>query len=86
MQKVQDMENVAGTSKPLPPNTEDHDSNEDGTAIEIISAPTFGIDENNNNEVQQPLPSDDFIMVLDDEYSSGSHHSTSKTKPKRRRN
>lgn len=73
VQKVQEMENVVGPSKP-PPNNKAHDSNKDGTAIKISSTPTFGLDENNNDEVQQPLPSDDFIIVLDDEESSGSQY------------
>lgn len=69
VQIVQGMENIVGHSQPLP-NTEAHDSNEDGTTIEISSAPTFGLDDNNVDEAQQPLPSDDFITVLEDEVSS----------------
>lgn len=45
------MENAAAPSKP-PPNNKVHESNEDGTAIDISSAPTFGLDENTNDEVQ----------------------------------
>lgn len=67
------------------PNTEDHDSNEDDTAIGISSAPTFVFDDNNKDEFQQLLPSDDFIVVLDDEESNGSQHSSSKPKKKKKK-
>lgn len=40
----------------------------------------FGLDDDNFDDIQQPLPSGDFIMVLDVEKSSGSQHSTSKPK------
>ena len=75
-QQVEDMADVAGPSKP-PPNDEAHDSNEDGT---FISAPMFGLDDDNLDDVQKPPPSEDFIMVVDDVESSGSQHSTSKPK------
>ena len=42
--KVNEMENVVGTSKP-PSNEEARDSNDDGTVIEINSAPMFGLDD-----------------------------------------
>lgn len=84
LQKVQDKEYIVGTSKPYPLNTKEHDSNEDETMIEISSAPTFSLDYKNNDEDQQPLSSDDFIMVLDEAESSGSQHSTSKPKQKKK--
>ena len=40
---------------------------------------------NNLDDIQQPLPSDDFIMVIDDEESIGSQHSTSKPKTKKKK-
>lgn len=84
VQKVQEMENVVGPSMP-PPKNEVQDSNDDETTIETNSALTFGLDENNVDEVQQPLPSDDFIMFLDDEETSGSLHSTSKPKQRKKK-
>lgn len=51
VQKVHEMENVIGTSKP-PPNEEAHDSNDDGTIIEISSAPMFGLDDDNLDDIQ----------------------------------
>lgn len=73
------MENVVGTSKP-PQNEEPHDSNDDGVAIEINSTLMFGLDDDNPDDVQQLPPSDNFIMVVDDEELSGSQLSTSKPK------
>lgn len=66
VQNSHQLDNVVGTSKPLL-NEEDHDSNNDETTIEISSAPMFGLDEHNFEDVQQTLPSDDFIMVLNDD-------------------
>ena len=77
VQTTHQMENVVGTTK-SPPNDEDHDSNNEGTTIEISSTPMFGLDDDNFEDVQQPPLSDEFIMVIDDEESSGSQHSTSK--------
>ena len=84
VQNAHQLENIVDTSK-FPPNAEDHDSNDDESAIEISSTPMFGLDEENFDDVQQPLPLDDFIIVLDDEESSGSQHSTSKTKQKKKK-
>lgn len=78
------MENVFGPSHPCTKN-EAHKSNEDGSEIEISSAPTFSLDDNDKDEIKQPLPLDDLIMVLDDEDSSGSQHSTSKLKQKKKK-
>mgnify|MGYP001546599085 CR=1 FL=1 len=78
------MENVVGTSKP-PTTDEAHDSNEDGTAIEINSTPMFGLNDDNLDDVQQLPPSNDFIMIVDDEESSGSQHSTSKHREKKKK-
>lgn len=64
VQQVQDMEDVVGPSNP-PVNDEVHDSNDDGIAIEISSAPIFGLDEENLDDIQQPPTSNDFIMVVD---------------------
>ena len=63
---------------------EDHVSNDDGTAIEIISGPIFGFDDLDVNEIEQHAHSDEFLMIFDEEEeSSGLQHSPSK--PKRRR-
>ena len=51
VQKIQDVENVVCTSKP-PPNDDAHDSNIEGTAIEISSAPIFGLDYDNLEDIQ----------------------------------
>lgn len=67
------MENNTGGSKPPLTKTEAHDCNEGGTKIKIIFEPLFGLDDEYFDEVQQPLPSDNFIIVLDDEESSSSH-------------
>lgn len=80
VQRVQDMEENVGASKPPPTNIEEHDSNEGEIAIEISYEPLFRLDDDNNDEDQQPLLFEDFIMVLDNEESSGSQHSTSKPK------
>lgn len=84
IQNAQQMENIVGTSKP-PSNVEDHDSNDDDTTVEISSAPMLGFDDDNYDDIQQPLPSSDCIMVLDDEESSGIQHSTCKPKKRKRR-
>ena len=81
VQKVHEMENVVGTSKP-PPNEEAHDSNDDETEIKMSLAPMLGLDGDNLDDIQKPPPSYDFIMVNDDEESIGSQHSTSKPKQK----
>ena len=54
-----------------PINDEAHDSNDEGTTIEISSAPLLGLDDDNIDDVEQPLRSNDFIMVIDDEEWSG---------------
>lgn len=84
VQQSHNMENVFGPSN-LPQNDEVHDSNNDRTAIKISSAPMFGLDDYNFDDVQQPLPSADFIMVLDDEESSGSQYPTLKPKPNKKK-
>lgn len=84
VQQAQVVESSAGPSKPHV-NVEDHDSNDYGTAIEISSAPTLGFHENTFEDVQHPIPDDDFMMVLDDEESSGSQYSTSKPKVKKKK-
>lgn len=80
MQKVQAMEVDVVTPKPPQTNTEDHDSNEGNIAIVIRVEPLLCLNDNNNDDFQQPLPSDDFIMVLDNEESNHFEHSTSKPK------
>lgn len=80
------MEDDVGASNPPPTNAEVHDLSEGGTEIEISSEPVFGLDDENNDEVQQPFPSNDFIMVLDDEESNRSHHSTSNPKHEKKKN
>ena len=45
-------------SKP-PPTPTARDSQDEGTPIEVSSAPTFGFDDFDLNEVNQPNPSDD---------------------------
>lgn len=84
IQKAKNTENMVDHSNP-PQNDEAHDSNDEGTAIEISLAPMFHLDDDNLDDIQQPIPSDDFIMVIDDDESSGSQHSTSKPKPEKKK-
>lgn len=65
------------------PTAENHDSKDDGTAIEINSGTMFGLDDLDVNEIDQPVQSDDFMMIFDEDESSGSEHSTSKPMEKK---
>lgn len=60
------MENIVGPSN-AHVNDKSNDSNDDGTIIDISSSHMFGLE-----DIEQPLPSDDFIMFIVDEESSGS--------------
>lgn len=51
IQQAQNLEAGVGPSKP-PPNVEDHDSDEECTAIKRSSAPMFSIDNENNDDIQ----------------------------------
>ena len=71
MQQAQTLQGGAGPSQP--PNAENHDSNGDGTAIDISSSLMFGLDDLDIDERDQPAHSDDFVMIFDEEEeSSGS--------------
>lgn len=70
-QHAQCLEGGAGPSKP-PKHNACHDSNNDGTTMEISSGPILGFDDIDLDDVQQPPNSDEFLMVFDDEESSGS--------------
>lgn len=83
--RVQAIEANSGGSKPLITCIEVHDSNEYGTKTMISSELVFGLDDENVDELQQPRPSDDFKMVLNDEESSGSHYSIYKPKAKKKK-
>ncbi|XP_023768538.1 uncharacterized protein LOC111917106 [Lactuca sativa] len=83
--KAQSNPDGVGSSR-TPPTTADNNSQEDGTAIEVSSAPTFGFDDFDMNEVNQPEQSDDVMMIFDEEEeSSGSQYSTSKPKEKKKK-
>lgn len=69
VQKDQNLQDGAGPSKP-PPTNENHDSNDDGTAVEISSGTMFGLDDIDLDDVQQPPNSEEFLMVFDNEDSS----------------
>lgn len=69
--QAHNLENVVGPLNP-PQHGEAYDSKDEGTTIKIRSAPMFGLDDDNPEDVQQPPLSNDFIIVLDDEESSGS--------------
>lgn len=84
IQKAQDLQSYIGPSKPTL-TAEVHASNEDSNAIKVSSRPTFGLDDLDMTEVNQPTRSDDFMMVFDEEYSSSSQHSTSKPKEKNKK-
>lgn len=71
VQTAHQLENDVGPSNP-PPNVEDHNSNEEEIAIEISSAHMFGFDEDKFDDVKQPLPSDDFTMIMYNEELIGS--------------
>ena len=76
---------TVGSSKP-PPTKTVQDSQENGTEVAISSGPTFGFDEIDLNEVNQPKHFEEFMMIFDDEEeSSGSQHSTSKPKEKKKK-
>ena len=82
---IRNAQTTPGGEGPLksPPTPNVRDSQHDGTAIEVSSAPRFGLDDFDINEVNQPTPSDDDLMIFDEEKaSSGSQHSTSKRKKK----
>ena len=69
----------------VPPTTVLETSQDEGPEIAISSAPTFGLDDDEVQEVNKPSPSDDDLMMFDEgEESSGSHHSTSKPKKKKK--
>ena len=56
---------IGGVSPSNPPPTlETHDSNVDGSAIEINSRPMFGLDDIELEDVQQPPHSGEFLMVF----------------------
>ena len=85
---VQNAQNIhgIGSSKP-PPTAKTQGSNEDGTAIKIISGPMFGLDDLNVNEIDYPPHSYDFMVIFDgEEESGGSQHSISKPKEKKKKN
>ena len=71
IQQDQNLQGGDGPSKP-PPTAETHDSNDDGTAVEINSGPMFGLDDTDLDDVQQLPSSDEFLVVFNDEGSSGS--------------
>ncbi|XP_023739643.1 uncharacterized protein LOC111887702 [Lactuca sativa] len=83
----------AGTSKvpptptPIPsPTPTVNPSQDEGSAIELSSAPTFSLDDEDIQEVNKPNPSDDDLMMFEEEEeSSGSQHSTSKPKEKKKK-
>lgn len=79
LQNAQAQTSGVGPSNP-PPSCEPHYSNVDGFAIEICSGPMFGLDNIELHDDRQPPHSDDFLMIFDDEESSGSQLSS--TKPK----
>lgn len=82
VQQAQTLHDDVGPSQP-PPTNEVQGSNEDGTTIEISSELVFGLDDLDIDEIDQPVNSDDFMLIFDDEESSGSQHSTSKPKEKK---
>lgn len=85
IRNAQSIPDHEGPSKP-PPTSVVHESQDDGTAIEVSSGPTFGFDDLDMNEANQPEQSDDTMMIFDEEKeSSRSQHSTSKPKEKKRR-
>ena len=84
IQQAQNFQGGVSPSKP-PPIVEVHDSNDDGTAVEISSGLVFGLHEFDLEGVQQPPNSDEFLIAFDDEESSGSHHSTSKPKSRKKK-
>ncbi|KAL7589609.1 hypothetical protein Lser_V15G41252 [Lactuca serriola] len=56
-------------------------SQDEEPEIEVSTAPIFGIDDDEPQEVNKPSPSDDDLMMFDeDKESSGSRHSTTKHK------
>ena len=85
IRKAQAVNVDQGPSNPLPA-SKIQESQEEGTTIEVSSAPTFGFDYFDLNEVNQPNPSDDDLMMFDEEEeSSGFQHSTSKPKEKKKK-
>lgn len=77
---------TGGVGPSNPPSTgEAQDSNVDGTAIEISSSPMFGLDDIDLENGRQPPHSDEFLMVFDEEESSGSQHSTLNPKEKKKK-
>lgn len=84
VQQAQNLQGGAGPSK-FPPSEEIHDSNDDGTIVEISSGPISGLDDIDLDDVQHPPISDEFLMVFEDEESNGSQHSTSKPKEKKKK-
>ena len=78
--------NQAGGMNAMIRPTEDGDSNDDCTEVQLNDEPAFGFDiDEEDDEVQKQGFNDDFQMFIEEDESNASQHSTSKPKPKKKK-